>query len=435
MSIKQTLFLAYKFLTSSNSDKALFRHIKGSIIGIALSLVPLVVVLEVTDGMISGITRRYIELGSYHFQARTSRVSNIDYNKVVNDIKEINDVENAFFYIQETCLVYTVSGRLGVSIRGLPENIYEEDKMLREYLVFTDGEFILDNESILLSSTIAEKINAKVGDEVKILTAYTPPGRPVILRPARFILKGIFTTGYRELDEISAYIQYNRAYSIFRDMNPPFIGIKVKDPYKNIDGTAAIIRNAISPGFFVHSWYRLNFTLYKSLEVTKKLLLFIMILILCVASINISSTMIMMVLSMRKEIAILKSIGFSQKNIAFTFLLTGFGIGVVGSFIGMFAGIFMSIHINIIIQFVEKIINVFLFAGYYLINILKHTDYMVSAFSIMSSGYYLEEIPVMLDYKELVLVFCVSLLLSVAASFLPAYRAGSIRPIEILQKS
>ena len=433
MSIKQTLFLAYKFLTSRNSDKALFRHIKGSIIGIALSLVPLVVVLEVTDGMISGITRRYIELGSYHFQARTPKVSDIDYKKAINNLKEMKDVENAFVYIQETCLVYTISGRLGVSIRGLPENLYEEDKMLREYLVFTDGEFILDKDSILLSSTIAEKINAKVGDEVKILTAYTPPGRPIILKPARFILKGIFTTGYRELDEISAYIEYDRAYSIFRDMNPPFIGIKVKEPYKNIDGTASLIRNALSSGFFVNSWYRINYTLYKSLEVTKKLLLFIMILILCVASINISSTMIMMVLSMRKEIAILKSIGFSKNNIALTFLLTGFGIGMVGSFIGMFAGIFISMHINIIISFVEKMINVFLYAGYYLINIFKQTDY--SAFSIMSSGYYLEEIPVIFDYKELVLVFCVSLLLSVAASFLPAYRAGSIKPIEILQKS
>ena len=435
MSIKQTLFLAYKFLTSRNSDKALFRHIRGSIIGIALSLIPLIIVLEVTDGMISGITRRYIELGSYHFQARSPRTGESDYNQAVNKIKEINSVENAFIYIQETCLVYTVAGRLGVTIRGLPENIYEEDKSLREYLVFNDGEFILDSESILLSATIAKKIDAKVGDEVKILTAYTPPGRPIILKPSRFILKGIFTTGYRELDEISAYIEYERANSIFRDMNPPFIGIKVKDPYKDIDGTLSLIRNKISQNFFVNSWYRVNYTLYKSLEVTKKLLLFIMILILSVASINISSTMIMMVLSMKKEIAILKSIGFSKRNIAFTFLLTGFGIGVVGSFIGMLVGIFISMHINIIIHFIEKAVNVFLFIGYYLINILKQTDYASSAFSIINSGYYLEEIPVIFDHTELILVFCISLLLSIAASFLPAYRAGSIRPVEILQKS
>jgi len=432
MNIKQTLFLAYKFLTSSNTDKTLFRHIRGSIIGIALSLVPLIVVLEVTDGMISGITRRYIELGSFHFQARTPRGGNIDYEQVISDIKKINSVVNAFTFIEETCLVYTVSGRLGVSLRGLPENLYEEDKMLREFLVFTDGEFILDSDSILLSGIIAEKINAKVGDEVRILTVHTPPGRPPILRPARFVLKGIFTTGYRELDEISAYIQFERAASIFRD-TIPIIGIKVEDPYKNIGETLSIIRNKLPPNFFVNSWHRINYTLHRSLEITKNLLFFIMILILCVASINISSTMIMMVLSMKKEIAILKSIGFSQKNMALTFLLTGFGIGIVGSSIGMVIGIFISLHINIIFRFIENIINIFLYAGYYIMSIFRQADF--SPFNLIASGYYLEEIPIVLDYTELVLVFCISLLLSVLASFLPAYKAGAIRPIEIIQKS
>ncbi len=433
MNIKQTLFLAYKFLTSRNSDKTIFRHIRGAIIGIALSLIPLIVVLEVTDGMISGITRRYIEVGSYHFQARTTREGEIDYNQLIKNLEETDSVENAFIYIQETCLVYTIDGRLGVSIRGLPENIYEKDKMLEEYLTFTDGEFILDSESILLSSTIAKKINAKVGEEVKILTAYSPPGRPIILRPSRFILKGIFTTGYRELDEVSAYIEYERASSIFRDMNPPIIGIKVKDPYKDIDEKTEIIRSKLPPNFFINSWYRINFTLYKSLETTKKLLLFIMILILCVASLNISSAMIMMVLSRKREIAILKSIGFSQNNIAVTFLLTGFGIGIAGSFIGMFIGIFISMHINIIINYIEKIINLFLFASHYIINIFKQTEY--SSFSILNSGYYLEEIPVAFNYTELVFVYCISLFLAAVASFLPAHRASAIRPIEILQKS
>ena len=434
MSIKQTLFLAYKFLTSRNSDKTLFRHIRGSIIGIALSLIPLIIVLEVTDGMISGITRRYIELGSYHIQARSQRSGSIDYDQVVSDIKEIDNVLNAFLYIEETCLVYTVSGRLGVAIRGLPENLYQDDKMLSEYLVFTDGEFILDNESILLSAIIAEKINAKVGDEVRILTVHTPPGRPPILRPARFVLKGIFTTGYRELDEISAYIQYERAAAVFRDTNP-IIGIKVEDPYGNMEGTLSVIRSVLPPNFFVSSWQRINYTLHKSLEITKQLLLFIMILILCVASINISSTMIMMVLSMKKEIAILKSIGFSQRNMALTFLLTGFGIGVIGSSIGMFIGIFLALHINVIISLIEKIINIFLYMGYYLVNIFKQEDFAISPFSIIGSGYYLDEIPVVLDFQELVLVFCISLLLSILASFLPAYKAASIRPIEIIQKS
>ncbi len=433
MKIRHAFFLAVKFFSSRNSDKNLFRHIRGAIIGIALSLVPLIVVLEVTDGMIEGITRRYIEIGSYHFQARDVRSSGEDYGKLTGEFEKRKDIENAFAFIQETCLIYTKNGRTGVSVRGLPEDLYEKDKSMSEYLSFEEGGFVLDSEAILLSSSIAKKTGCAVGDEVKILTTYNQPGRPMILRPARFVVKGIFTTGYRELDEVSVYVQYDRALALFRGIQVPYIAIKVKDPYKNTEKTAEMIRSILPDSFIVNSWYDLNYTLYKSLETTKKLLLFIMILILCVASLNISSAMVMMVLSRKKEIAILKSIGFSQGDIALSFLTTGFLIGCAGTLIGLSAGILASVHINLIIVSIEKAINLFMFAGYYVLNIFRETDY--SAFRILDSGYYLEEIPVVLDYLELILVSSVSLFLAASASFLPSYRAGSIRPVEILQKN
>jgi len=437
MKVKNALFLAFKFFSSKNTDKNLFRHIRGAVIGIALSLVPLVIVLEVTDGMIEGITRRYIEVGSYHYQARDLQNSEADYKAVIKNLESLETVDNAFAFIQDTCLIYTKKGRTGVSVRGLPENLYDNDRGLKEYLVFSEGSFTLDSEAILLSSSIAKKIGASTGDEIKLLTAFNQPGRALVLRPARFIVKGVFTTGYRELDEVSVYINYDRASSLFRGASQPYIGIKVKNPYNSSDSykdkTAEELRNYLPPAFILSSWYRLNYTLYKSLETTKKLLMLIMILILCVASLNISSAMIMMVLSRRKEIAILKSIGFSQNDIALAFLATGFLIGLAGTFIGMLAGIAGSLHINWIIGTIEKLINYFIFSGYFVLNLFRQTEY--GGFRILDSGYYLEQIPVTLDFFELCLVSFISLFLSSAASFLPSFRAGAIRPVEILRKS
>ncbi len=441
MKVKNALFLALKFFSSKNTDKNLFRHIKGAVIGIALSLVPLVIVLEVTDGMIEGITRRYIEVGSYHYQARDLQNTEADFETIIENLESLETVDNAFAFIQDTCLIYTKEGRTGVSVRGLPESLYNKDRGLREYLVFSEGSFTLDSEAILLSSSIAKKIGASTGDEIRLLTAFNQPGRALILRPARFIVKGVFTTGYRELDEVSVYINYDRASSLFRGASQTYIGIKVKDPYNssdsfgNISGdkTAEVLRNHLPPTFILSSWYRLNYTLYKSLETTKKLLMLIMILILSVASLNISSAMIMMVLSRRKEIAILKSIGFSQSDIALAFLATGVLIGLAGTFIGMLAGIAGSLHINWIIGTIEKLINYFIFSGYFVLNFFRQTEY--GGFRILDSGYYLEQIPVTLDFLELCLVSFISLLLSSAASFLPSFRAGAIRPVEILRKS
>lgn len=430
-----SIFIALKFFSSRTTDKNLFRHIRGAILGIALSLVPLVVVLEVTDGMIAGITRRYIELGSYHFRIREYNPDKeTNYSAVAEKLQKEGIVKTAFPYFQETCLIYSKEGRAGVSVRSLPEDIYSKDSSLKEYLEFSEGEFDLsDPSSILLSSSIAQKTEASVGDEVKLLTAYAMPGRPMILRPVTFTVKGIFTTGYRELDEISIYIGNSRAEKIFN--SAPFIGVKVEDPYKNVDKTAALIRQHLPEGFLINSWYRINYTLYKSLETTKKLLLFVMILILCVASLNISSAMIMMVLSRKKEIAILKSIGFTKQKIAFSFLLTGFLIGTAGTFAGVVVGIIAAANINTILAGVENLINLFIACGYGVLSFFQDESVQYSYFSILDSGYYLEKIPTVLDFFGLFAVTVASLTLSCAASFLPSYRAGAIKPIEILQKN
>ena len=131
MKVKNALFLAFKFFSSKNTDKNLFRHIRGAVIGIALSLVPLVIVLEVTDGMIEGITRRYIEVGSYHYQARDLQNTEADFDSIIENLENLEIVDNAFAFIQDTCLIYTKEGRTGVSVRGLPENLYNRDRGLK----------------------------------------------------------------------------------------------------------------------------------------------------------------------------------------------------------------------------------------------------------------------------------------------------------------
>ncbi|MBA7550980.1 hypothetical protein ES705_43513 [subsurface metagenome] len=67
-----SFFLGFRYLRGRKKG-GFSPYLRGSIIGIALSLIPLVVVLEVADGMIEGITRRYLELGTYHLQIHLDR--------------------------------------------------------------------------------------------------------------------------------------------------------------------------------------------------------------------------------------------------------------------------------------------------------------------------------------------------------------------------
>ena len=433
MRIKGPVYLSFKNIYKSRSSD-LFRHIRGAVLGIALSLVPLIVVLQISDGMIQGITGRYIEIGSYHFQIKLlSRSSQYSFEEVAQKLNDRSEVENAFVFIQGTSLAYTKNGRTGIPVRGIPEDLYRNDWSMQKYLKVISGSFDLsDDKNIILSSTIAKKLNAEVGEELKLLTAYSLPGRPPLLKPSRFTVSGIVTTGYNDLDDATVFIKDTRAVKIFRDNKNRQIGVKISNPYKNILDTGKLIKSSVPPEFFVISWERLNYTFYKSLETTKKLLVFIMMLILIVASVNISSSMIMMVNSNRKEIAVLKSLGLSSSEIVLTYILTGFFIGITGTLIGAAAGILCSVNINEIINFMEFFLNKINFLIWMITGSFTGSAY--NPYRILESGYYLEKIPVTLNFTEIYLVALVSVFLSVAASYLPSVKAGKIKPVEILQK-
>ncbi len=434
MKLKSSFYLAFKNIFNRSGEKDLFKHIKGAVIGIALSIVPLVIVLQVTDGMIQGITGRYIELGSYHLQVNRFSKNAPDINKdLLESIRKIPGVKDAFEFIQGTSLVYTKKGRAGVPVRGIPSDLYAKDEKMREYIKIVKGGFNLENEqSIILSRVIAERLETDIGDELKLLTAYSRPGRPLLLKPSKFIIEGIITTGYNDLDEKTVFINRSRAEDIFREENSRSIGIKVDNPYVNIADAKEAVKSVIPQGYYVDTWDRINYPFYKSLETTKQLLIFIMLLILCVASVNISSSMIMMVLAKQKEIAVLKSIGSSPSEIMLVYLLTGFLIGLAGTLAGIVAGILCAININGIIYSIEALLNIFNYLIWYIQNIFTPSEF--NPYRILESGYYLEKIPVVLNYMEIFLVSFASVSLSVVASLLPAARAGRIKPVEILQK-
>ena len=434
MKLKGALFLAFKNIHSSSGNSDLFRHIRGAIIGIALSLVPLIVVLQIADGMIQGITERYVEIGSYHFQVKKlSGKSGSSIPEVISSLKENSDIENVFEFTQGTSLAYTEKGRTGIPVRGIPEDLYSNDEKLQKFIKVVEGDFDLsDEKSIILSRSIAEKLDTEVGEELKLLTAYSRPGRPPLLKPSRFTVKGIITTGYSDLDEMTVYIKNTRGKKIFRDANSSQIGIKVNNPYENTSYYYNSIRSSVPSDFFVLSWDRINYTFYQSLETTKKLLMFIMLLILGVASINISSAMIMMVLSNQKEIAVLKSVGFSPSELVLTYIFTGFFIGIAGTVLGVAGGILCSVNINGIIYFIESLLNKVKYFIWIITGSSRGLEF--NPYKILESGYYLEKIPVVINFEEIFLVAFVSLLLATAASYIPSARAGKIKPVEIFQK-
>lgn len=401
-------------------------RVAGALLGIILSLIPVMVVMVVVDGMIDGISERFLSLGDSHIKVNSYTV------KSAEEIEQALDVLNQFDRIQSHVVSVRGKGliinpeskmKTGVDIKGFPSDLRERDQGFRDYMEILDGEFDLSTpRSVMVSSAAASELGIAAGDQIELLMVVTLAGRE---RPitGRYRVAGIFSTGYYQLDNVTVYMNYNRAYSLLREKGVQ-IYLKVDDPHHDIYELTRQIRSQMNliGSWNVSSWQLTNRTFFVNLENTRFLIMLVMFGILFVTSFNILSTFFMIVKEKESEIAILKSCGVSGKVITRSFLLSGLMLAVAGTLIGMILGILVAANINGVIGGIENFVNFF--------RRLKDGG----EFALLSSDYYLDTIPVRISWVKSLLIAGFSILLAFVFTLIPAVVAGRVKPIEIIRK-
>lgn len=451
MKIRVSIMLALRFLgfgsgqTVSNARKSLI----GAIAGIGISLIPLVIVLVVSDGMIEGISSRMIELSSSHLRvADYAGISGLteqadSMETLAHDIKS----KDSTGMILSTCaenqgigIVIGNTGRSGATIRAVESSFFGDDTAVKKLLKIESGslEFTGANDAFL-GKKLATDLGLKIGDTFRILTMRSGSGNggTIIPRFSTFTLKAIISSGYQELDALWVFIPFKTGFRLLSsESSTSFINIRTKEPFASLDPLRNSLLRSLPDGFSVYTWKEMNRAQFQSFTTTRTLLLFIMMLIVFVASVNVSSALVMLVMERRREIAILKSTGASPSGITFAFLLAGFFTGFGGVVTGIPAGIFFALHINELFFWMERILNTgnnFLFA---LFNSSGNSvsKSLPSTIHLLDPAYYLEIIPVHLQSGELYLIAVGTIVLSVLVSVLPAIRAGQEKPLDTLRK-
>jgi len=408
----------------------------GSILGIGLSLIPLVVVLEVADGMIEGITRRYLEVGTYHMQASLAGDADMEsYRVLAEQLRRAPGVTRVIPERQGMGMLYTTSGRSAVTIRAVPSSLYGEDEEFRKFFQILEGSFDLDEpKAILVGREIARRMELGVGDRVKMLTMVSTSIGRSLPRVNSFTVSGVFTTGYQELDKMWTYIDIGGAERVLpAGSGTTFLGIKVRQPFERIENQKRALQERLPSEARLSSWFEMERANYKSFQTTRALLVFVMALIVAVATINISSSLIMVVLERTEEIGILKAMGADPKDITRTFVLTGLCVGVAGVLLGLGLGLAVAVNINSLLAGIEILVNRLVFGLRQLIApIVPQSG--GGEVRVFNAEFYLEQIPIRIRVMELFAVAAASLLLSVMAAFYPARTAARIKPLEVLRK-
>jgi lipoprotein-releasing system permease protein len=432
--MRESVFLALRTLRGRSGTA---RYLRGAVAGIALGLVPLVLVMEVSTGMIEGITARLLEVGSHHLQASLpAALGAEDVVAAARIVEKLPGVRVATAERQATVLL-ALSGRsAGVTLRCVDPVSFARDEGLHRYLsVLAGSPDLAQPRTVLISAALARTLGARLGDTVMAVAGLG--GEAAMLpRVTRLTVSGIYETGYQELDKAVAYASLADAAAVLSSRSArTIVGVKVADPFTDLSIAAARVAETLGPDARVSTWRDLERSRLASFETTRWLLVLIMSLVAAVAAANVSSTVLMLVLERRQEIGILLGIGARPAVLTRSFLLAGLAAAAAGTLLGIAVGLLLAVNINGVIAALDRMLNL----ASALLDLARSpfTDGAGSGvrLTLFQSAYYLQSIPVRIHAFEVAAAAFGTLLVACLAAWMPARRAGRLSPLEVLRRS
>jgi lipoprotein-releasing system permease protein len=380
------------------------------VFGIAIGVMALIVVLSVMNGFEEDIKTKILGTQSHlvisTFQGGIPQPGEIE-RKIMQDPQVIG----ATPFILSQGLISAPGGVSGVVIRGIEPGSASRVIRLKEIII--EGSFDNLNETgILLGSELALRSGVSVGDAVNLISptgSITPLG--MIPKSRSFVVRGIFSTGMYEYDNNMVYISLEAAKSLFMKDSPSGIEVKVADIYQ-ADAVKDRVMASLGPGFWAKTWKDMNMSLFSALKLEKTVMFIILLFIILVAVFSIISTLIMMVMEKRKDIAILRSMGATTGQILRVFMTLGMVIGLSGTLLGLVLGLLLTYNLNAVIAGVE-----FLFG----IEVMP------------IDVYYITGVPTRVDYVLVGVIVLMSIVLSFLATIYPARQASRQDPVEVMR--
>ena len=238
----------------------------------------------------------------------------------------------------------------------------------------------------------------------------TPMG--MVPRMKKFVVVGIFESGFYEYDSTLAYIALADSQE-FLGLGDQVTGIEIKinDIYQARE-IAGAIENKLGYPYWARDWMKMNRNLFAALRLEKRVMFIIVGLIVLVAGFNIICTLIMVVMEKTKDIAILKSMGASAKSIMKIFMLQGVIIGGIGTLLGTVTGLTVAWNIGAITRSIENLFGFKILPG---------------------DVYYLSELPALVNYEDVAIIVAGSLIVSLLATIYPARNASKLDPAEAIR--
>ncbi|MBV1915946.1 MAG: lipoprotein-releasing ABC transporter permease subunit [Pseudomonadales bacterium] len=407
-----SVYIGLRYLRANRRNHFISFISLTSIAGLTLGVMVMILVLSVLNGFHKELRERILGMVP-HAVVHSYQGPIEQWQALATMLEESPDVLAAAPYSSGQGMLSFQGSVRGVMVNGILPSAEKNVSIIDQHMKVGSIDALKAGEfGIVLGDLVARSLGARVGDRITLLlpeASVTPGG--IFPRMKRFTVVGTFSVG-AELDAALAVIHIEDAGKVF-GIKGKVQGIRLK--FDDLFEAPAISRELAGklPGqYYSTDWTRTQGNLFQAVQLEKRMLGLLMLIIVAVAVFNIVSSLVMLVVDKQSDIAVLKTLGADRATILKIFIVLGSVIGFLGCSIGALLGIGASLVISDVVAKVEDIFG---------IQFLNSDVYFISYF------------PSDLHMSDVWLVTCSAFFMSFIATLYPAYSASRTEPAEVLR--
>ena len=190
---------------------------------------------------------------------------------------------------------------------------------------------------IVIGEGLSFEMNAPKGEKVTLyFSEQQAVGFGTMPLQKRFLVDGVFKSGLKAYDKAIMYTSLEAFEKLLKRKEGMYDGLHIytQKPLDEIDAIKALLPENV----VIEGWWQQNGNFFSAMQMEKKALFLVLLLIILVASLNIISSLLMTVMSRRSEIALMRTLGATKREIKAIFFQLGVIIGSAGILAGTLLG-------------------------------------------------------------------------------------------------
>jgi lipoprotein-releasing system permease protein len=409
------MFIALRYLRAKRKQVMISVITVIAIMAVAAGVASLIIVLAMMTGFRQEFQSRILS-GTAHINlGHKTRRPIADYRELVARLQSLPHIRSASATLYQRVLIQGTNQTDGAILKGVDMSAPSESNEVFQFSIEGDARSLsapeVDPETgaqidrMIVGRGLAEHTGLRIGD---IATVISPQGHltPLGMAPRYrdFKVAGIFTSGLSDYDEAWTYISLEAAQRLSGTEDvAEFIQMKVDD-VDNVKEIKSEVLRAVGDDFEAQDWQELNAPIYSALSYEKYLTGIALLIVIGIAALNIITVLIMIVMEKQRDIAILKSMGATNRSVMYLFMAQGLLIGLVGIAFGLLLG-----------------------AGF---------CYFADAnqwIKLPAGAYALDYLPFHVKALDVTIVALVTIAISFLSTLYPSWNAARINPVEGLR--